>query len=243
MDDRFMHPHRTHLQRFPAGLALALLLCAAGCGASSDANAVNQGDTRGQDWTIVRDSDKPVAVVDGDGRELPFENGRVIVDDKIILLDGDEKIEVYRTPNAIVNERSALPFLYLKEDSLEHVVTEGCQGTAYVDPSDGRMCWPAMVCENPQCPARTEGGPPVLLIHILPGAIARPDGTIRWDTTAGSLSWDTTAGDEGHVKCPHCNLYSYIKRHLHPDEAAGREHLDAELAKVRAAMRRAKASR
>ncbi len=161
-----MHPYRIDPRRYSAGLALALLLCAAGCGASSDANAVNQGDTGGQDWTVVRDGDKPVAVVDGDGRELPFENGRVIVDDKIILLDGDGKIEVYRTPNAIVKQRSALPFLYLKEDSLEHVATEGCQGTAYVDPSDGHICWPAMVCENPQCPARTAGGQPVLLLTL-----------------------------------------------------------------------------
>ena len=229
-----MHPHRTHLQRFTAGLAFALLLCAAGCGASSDANSVIQGDTGGQDWTVVRDGDKPVAVVDGDGRELQFENGRVIVDDKIILLDGDGKTEVHRTPNAIVKQRSALPFLYLKEDSLEHVVTEGNQGTAYIDPSDGRICWPAMICENPQCPARTEGGPPVLLINILPGAIAGSDGTLRSETTFGS-------GDL--AKCPHCNSYSFIKRYLNPDEAAGRERLDAELAKVRAAMRRAKASR
>lgn len=229
-----MHPYRIDPRRYSAGLALALLLCAAGCGASSDANSVNQGDAGGRDWTVVRDGDNPVAVVDGDGRELPLENGRVIVDDKIILLDGEGEIEVHRTPNEIVKQRSTLPFLYLKEDSLEHVVTEGCQGTAYVDTSDGRMCWPAMVCDNPQCPARTAGGQPVLLIHILPGAIARPDGTI---------GWDKAAGDEGHVKCPHCNSYSYIKRHLLPDEAEGRQRLDAELAKVRAAVRRAKASR
>jgi hypothetical protein len=124
--------------------------------------------------------------------------------------------------------------LYLGKDTGKQVIVAGERG-AVVDPETGELCFPAMVCNNPQCPARTSPDEPVLFIQPDPAYYVQPDGALGFDPRRAPKSWVI----EG---CPYCwqlrkpgetpaqkrQYLEWVQRYVLPETAAKQKLLDEE---------------
>ena len=143
---------------------------------------------------------------------------------------------VPRTRDEIFREKTMLPALYLTEKTKRRVIRP--EGSDYfVDKDSGEICWRALECKNPNCPAKELNGSPHLFISPDPTVILNPDGTLGYDLGKAK---NQRAQSEG---CPEClkirdlvsetpqtsNQYAgYIRYHILPKTAKRLDELDEE---------------
>ncbi|MCG8583341.1 MAG: hypothetical protein MI757_01345 [Pirellulales bacterium] len=107
------------------------------------------------------------------------------------------------------------------------VVTRGPTGRAWRDPETGRLVWRAWTCLDPVCTANRERSDSHVFIHEIPGARIVSEGYIVTDNPADSFL----------PVCPLCNKSNMVREYVHPDVAARRQELDAELRLARSARK------
>ena len=146
------------------------------------------------------------------------------------------------TLEEMYEEERQLPTLFLTAESGTEVLAPGDSGV-FVDEATGELCWPALACENPACPARTSDDGPYLFIAPDKAVIINPDGTIGYDRAqAGEI-------DNYYGNCPKCleirslesesdedrlRYSKFVQPHVLPETAQRREEL-AEARKKREA--------
>jgi hypothetical protein len=84
-----------------------------------------------------------------------------------------------RTTEQIFAEQQQLPAVYLTETGDRITAPKG-KG-AFVDEKSGKLAWPALACNRPDCPGRSSGGQPQLFIAPDPAMYVGPDGKIALD--------------------------------------------------------------
>ena len=105
-----------------------------------------------------------------------------------------------RSRDEIFRERLELPSVYLTVKSHKQVSAPGGKGS-FVDNETGELCWPALCCNNPDCPGRTSEGP-YLFIDPDPGIYLKADKTVGYDKAAAlaaprtCLLYTSDAADE-----------------------------------------------
>lgn len=107
---------------------------------------------------------------------------------------GEEKP---RTRDELFKAEQELPTLYFTAITGKRVIAPANKGV-FTDLETGEVCWPAMVCRNPNCPGKSADGEPVLYISPDIGFVAKPDGGV----TPGKPDPRTTPGTSG--QCPKC---------------------------------------
>ena len=143
-----------------------------------------------------------------------------------------------RTRDQIMGEMISLSQLYLTDKTNQRVIATGGKGRFW-DEKTGEVCWPALCCNAPDCPARQADGTPFIFIMPDPGMKSKPDGTVDYDLNlakAGRIPWDGF--------CPRCweakNLKAlspaqrqpyieYVKIYELPESLKRRAELEAEL--------------
>jgi hypothetical protein len=197
------------------GLIAITTISLAGCGSNATegtSQGVQQHDVQFGDGTIaeiVRESGRPVSL------SMPEPAGSV---------------EVFRKPNVVVDEMDHLSHLYLKEGTLDELVTEGFRGEPFIGP-DGALYWSARICKSPDCDGRSMGTSerPYLMINRLPGVRLDDDGRIVSANTMPSSLVNP---------CPICGRADYVRQYVMPASAQRRSELVAELSRVRSARAR-----
>jgi hypothetical protein len=84
------------------------------------------------------------------------------------------------TMESLYRQERELPQVFLTVKSNKRIVAPGDQ-RVFVDKATGELAWPALACENPQCPGRSSAGEPFLFVAPDPTIVAKPDGTIGVD--------------------------------------------------------------
>ncbi len=144
----------------------------------------------------------------------------------------------------IFRQRLDLPALYFTAKTHKRVIAPASKGL-FVDEQTGEVCWPALVCNNPECPGR-QGDEPLLFIEPDAGVYAKPDGTIGYDRARAAAGRSAVAG------CPAClkrrklqketpeeraRYVSWVQPYVLPETAARLKELD-ELLQRRIALDR-----
>ena len=216
-----------------------LVALAVGCSSENNAATVAPNDYPRPDapeLEIVREGGRPIAVRGLDGIEVAFERGEALIGDWIVIEHGDGRVEQQRAPSAIMTEASRLPYLYLDQDTGEQVLTDGHCGTPYINPTTGRICWPALTCMNPGCDSQNHAEKPYLFMFpLIAGASVGDDG--RLVVAAG------TPPAPAVPPCPICNSKEFVTRYELPAEVERRDQLAGELKSVRSARNHAQRSR
>lgn len=92
-----------------------------------------------------------------------------------------------RTTDDIFREEMELPSLYLTVKTQTRVTAPAGKGT-FIDKATGEAAWPALACQNPNCPGRGANGEPVLFI----------------DAGSASSTRDGAPAVETYGCCPAC---------------------------------------
>jgi hypothetical protein len=82
------------------------------------------------------------------------------------------------TPEDILREQLEVDTLYLTEDGRE-VIAPGTSEGVIVFPGTSDLAWPAMTCENPDCPGEGEGDRPFVFPWPDPFKYVDDDGNIQ----------------------------------------------------------------
>lgn len=146
----------------------------------------------------------------------------------------------------IAEERGRLPKLYLTEKSKKEVVAPGDRG-AFVDAATGELCWPALICTNPDCPAPRDPSAARPPVFICPDGVtqAGPDGTITqapFPPKADPVQVILQRGGFPGPMCPECRQKhakmdfrayltqygKFVEAYVLPESAARAEELDEE---------------
>jgi hypothetical protein len=162
-----------------------------------------------------------------------------------ILFTGCGK-QSYRPLEEIREEQASLPTVYLTEKTKQEVVVP-INRPVFVHESTGELCYPALICQNPDCPGGTgEGSPGPLFIHSHPLMSAGADGTIQWATIPpGKIPADYIESLGGHSQptCPAClkqrklgsetdeqkkNYQQWVVNYMPPESAKRAEELKKE---------------
>lgn len=98
------------------------------------------------------------------------------------------------TLQGMYDEERNLPAVFLVEGTNEQVVLPGDRG---VWAHEGKLCWIAMTCTNPDCP-QADAEEPVLFPDPNPAVVLNPDGTIGY----GRSQTPPTSKLPGN--CPEC---------------------------------------
>jgi hypothetical protein len=85
-----------------------------------------------------------------------------------------------RTSDEIFREERELPALYITVKTHTRVTAPAGKGM-FIDPGTGEAAWPALACQNPDCPSRGAGGEPNLFIDAGPTA-GQPGGAPAVDS-------------------------------------------------------------
>ena len=226
-----MHNSKTLRHMLPALAICALLLV----GCDDDTKASLQEDRphppletqSGEVLRLERRADDQMIVVTAAGDEVLVAHGEAVVGDAIVVVGRDGIAKVHRTPSAIIEETNRQPTWYLKTGTHEPVIADGFRGAAYVDPTDGEVCWIALMCVADGCATAGEDGGVPRFIWPLADANVAADGRLTF--AAGS------AHTQALPKCPHCGQEATVQRYESPAVAARREQLKSELAAVRTA--------
>ncbi len=113
----------------------------------------------------------------------------------------------FRPLEEIREEQASLPAVYLTEKTKQQVEVP-INRPVFVHESTGELCYPALTCQNPDCPgSKGDDSPPDLFIHSHPLMSAGADGTIQWATIPpGRIPADYIESLGGHSQptCPAC---------------------------------------
>ena len=159
----------------------------------------------------------------------------LLVAGPLCLLVSCKKETPPRTREEIFQERMALPARYFSAKTHQRVIAPAGKGI-FVDEETGEICWPALVCNNPDCPGR-QGDEPLLFIEPDSAYYVKPDGTVGYDA-ARAKAERHRAGP-----CPECarkrdprtetaeqrqRYIDWVKPYVLPDTAARMKQLDEE---------------
>jgi len=138
-----------------------------------------------------------------------------------------------KTLNEIFAEEQKLPTLYLTAITGKRVLVPG-RLERFTDPETGEVCWPALVCVNPDCPVKKQTGEPHIFISPDIGFVAKPDGT----AVPGTPDPRTVKGTSN--QCPQClkvrnrnteskelkqNYINWVKTYVPPETEAKMKEL------------------
>ena len=141
-----------------------------------------------------------------------------------------------RTRDEIFRERMQLPALYFTAQTHQRVIAPADKGLFVHEPT-GELCWPALVCNNPDCPGR-KANEPLLFIEPDMGVYVKADKTIEYDATRARAA----TGAAG--PCPACaklrrpaseppaqrqQYVDWVRPYVLPETAAAGAKLDEEL--------------
>lgn len=141
-----------------------------------------------------------------------------------------------RARDEIFRERMELPALYFTAQTHQRVIAPMDKGV-FVHESTGELCWPALVCNNPNCPGR-KADEPLLFIEPDMGVYVKADKTIGYDAARARA----VAGAAG--PCPACaklrrpasetpagrqQYIDWVQPYVLPETAAAGAKLDKEL--------------
>ncbi|MCE9553180.1 MAG: hypothetical protein K8T91_07350 [Planctomycetes bacterium] len=98
---------------------------------------------------------------------------------------------------------------------------------AIVDPKTGKLAWQAMICLNPDCPARGPGGGPLLFVSPVAGVSIGPNGEVVDQSGQPDFSKSPN--------CPICKRWEYCRVYEVPESTARYRELMQELIKSREA--------
>ena len=143
-----------------------------------------------------------------------------------------------RSRDEIFREKISLPTLYLTEKTGQRIFLQK-KLDYFLDEKTGEICWRALECQNPDCPAKAADGNLYLFTIPEPGVFLKPDGSLGFDDDVASRS-----AQLGKVAgCPECmkkrNLESelpiireqyadYVQPHVLPENKKRLEKLNAE---------------
>lgn len=143
-----------------------------------------------------------------------------------------------RTRDEIFREKTTLPVLYLTEKTGRRLIRP--DGKDYfIDKDNGEICWRAIECQNPNCPAKASNGSLHLFISPDPTVILNSDGTLGFNIDRAKNADQLEQGGG----CPEClkirNLdsestdirdqyASYVRYHILPKTVKRLEELDEE---------------
>ena len=102
-----------------------------------------------------------------------------------------------RSRDDVFFERLKLPALYLSADGKTRVIAPANRGL-FVDEKSGEICWPALMCQSPECPGRKADGQPFVFVLPDPSIYVKPDGTFGTDSERAEAAKDQPVG------CPLC---------------------------------------
>jgi hypothetical protein len=104
-----------------------------------------------------------------------------------------------RSQDEIFLKRESLPALFITAQTRKRITAPGNK-QFFIDKESQEICWRAMICFNPKCPALKTGGKPPIFINPNPSVFIKADGTIG-QAPARALK----AAKAGPlVACPEC---------------------------------------
>lgn len=115
----------------------------------------------------------------------------------LCLLASCRSEEPPRLREEVFRERLELPRLYFTAETRKRVRAPAGKGV-FVHEESGEICWPALVCNAPDCPGRTADGKPFVFIAPDPCICIKPDGTLGYDPARASLDKNPSGA------CPEC---------------------------------------
>jgi hypothetical protein len=131
-----------------------------------------------------------------------------------------------RTSDDIFREEMELPALYITVKTQTRVTAPAGKGM-FIDPKTGEAAWPALACQNPDCPARGANGEPNLFIDAGPSA-SGPAGAPAVDSygccpaCVKGLNWRAMAPAERQ------KYINWVKPYALPESEKRRAELAAE---------------
>ena len=143
-----------------------------------------------------------------------------------------------RSQNEIFLERESLPALFLTAQSRKRITGPGTK-QFFIDKDSKEICWRAMTCVNPRCPALKSGDKPPIFINPNPSVFIKPDGTIGQDPARAMKA--AKAGPL--IACPEClktrnvknesrdskeKYLSWVQPHVLPETAKRIKEFEAE---------------
>ena len=143
-----------------------------------------------------------------------------------------------RSQNVIFLERESLPALFLTAKMKKRVTAPGNK-QFFIDKESKEICWRAMTCNNPKCPALTSQGKPPIFINPNPSVFIKADGTIGQDPARAAKA----AKSGSIIACPEClkvrsvksesreakeRYLSWVQPYVLPDAAKRMNELDVE---------------
>jgi uncharacterized protein YgiM (DUF1202 family) len=167
--------------------AVVAIATISGCNGAQDDNLPKGNWNAGTAVTVVKEEGDYALVRDNEGNEayvrstLLKQRGTFDEGTHSHTLSADSKFfdqapsnppaPPPRPPNKITGEQLGLNILYLTEKSNKEVIAPFITVEELRDPETGEKCWPALMCVNPDCPAKGKGrdGGPFVFIHPHPG--------------------------------------------------------------------------
>ncbi len=99
-----------------------------------------------------------------------------------------------------------MPMLFLTEKTQQEVLVPG-DTPPFVHKESGELCYPALTCTNPDCPAERQGDRPPVFILFDPLRSVDPNGEVVWaEVPAGRASREYIESLGGYLEptCPAC---------------------------------------
>jgi len=143
-----------------------------------------------------------------------------------------------RSQDEIFLKRESLPALFITAQTRKRITAPGNK-QFFIDKESQEICWRAMICFNPKCPALKTGGKPPIFINPNPSVFIKADGTIG-QAPARALK----AAKAGPlVACPEClktrtvnsesreakeKYLSWVQPYVLPETAKHIKELEAE---------------
>jgi len=147
----------------------------------------------------------------------------------------DPASDAPRSEEDLFQARLDLPRLYLTAETNTRVIAPARRG-CFVDDETGEVCWPALACQRPDCPGRSDDGEPHIFIAPDHGVYARDDGTVDYDESRsrtdphGGLCPACLQGrDPQHLsKQERKQFVNWVRPYVLPETAEQMARLDAE---------------
>jgi hypothetical protein len=150
-----------------------------------------------------------VSLKTSDGQVVALEQGAAMIGDEIVIRSPSGQFNMYRQPMVINEQLDQQPYVYLKQGTLEELVTDGCLGEPYVHADDQSFYWTARTCTNPDCDSQTmgSGDRPYLFVKQLPGVKLMEGGRVDFTGVSPDVL-------EAPIVCPVCNKKEHIVDYL-----------------------------
>jgi hypothetical protein len=117
---------------------------------------------------------------------------------------GEEPAPTTTTAEDVFSQRQQFDKLYLTEKSFRRVVRPGNVSAPFVDKETGELCWPALVCTNPECPGRGRDGFPYLFIHNDPLVSVGSNGEPSYPVVGPGEDYSAMVAAAGGFPDPTC---------------------------------------